>query len=227
MRTFLTACVILVLVGCASVAPNGNLFPYQAQSGSLTIKYVLPSDAQFIGPPHRSDAAFPSNRPYPLVALIAAVGWEFHREIPYVSMDLQLLKLSAPRFARPQPLSEWQAIFREERVSTLREVRRQNFRDRLGRDWQEATLQEAGRLAARSFIRPVGPDVLIVFHLKFAPQASDKIRETAISLQDRMLDVISVAEGNGATNDERSLYTPTDPIRATEAQPNESDRAKR
>lgn len=203
MRGFFTACVVLVLVGCASIVPNGNLFPYQAQSGNLTIKYALPSGAQFISGPHRSEATFPSNRPYPRVALVAAVGWEFHREIPYVSMDLQLLKLSAPRFTRPQPPSEWQTIFREERVSILQEVQTQNIRDRLGRDWQKATVGNVGRLEARSFIRPIGPDVLIVLHLNFEPQASDEMRETAISLQDRMLEAISVTDSSAVPHDDQ------------------------
>ncbi len=209
MKLYLVA-LIFAVAGCAASIPDGSLTRYRSQCDHLTISYELPTGARFLTGPPASEVKFPSHRPYPLSGGIAAVGWAFDRDISQVKIDVVLEKISGPRFERAGP-GEWEAILREERVSMTSGNRVSIIQDSIGRDWQETVVEANGRIKARSFLRPVAPNTLILLRLNFGDHIEDPERVKALTVQARMRDAFIITSANATASSDSSTKRQPDP----------------
>lgn len=181
----------------SQVAMADSLTYYSARSDTFDLRYGLPPGFEFTSGGRREVVQFPVKRPYPLPALIAAVGKGQPRGRPGVfrlSFDIMVFKLSKPRFAPGFDLKDMQGVLVEEKASLpVAGKSSAVVTDRHGRRWlQTIVVSSDGTLAARSFARPVDEDKFLSVHMNLEPDATkDEIAKGPI-IEDQIIDGLEI-----------------------------------
>jgi hypothetical protein len=188
---------LFALLSCMETQ-GATLTHFSAMCGAIRVDYGLPSGTRYLAGSPAHNVEFPTHADFPLMGGIAAVGWGFVREVPQIQIDLVIVKIGKPRFAEVVKPDYWSQILKEEGVSIPMPYSEleQVVLDCSGRKWLETIVEKEEKITARSYVRPIGPDLLLLLRINFMRHVTEKQRTEGMATQSKILESLAISREN-------------------------------